>query len=136
MLTHTKHEVPPPPKDMSERNCKLMRSWAAEHGKCVRQKTVRQTTTKYRAGILPLNRYEKDLFIGEKLNLDSNMIEGEDNDHDDLAMEQMEEEQDQFSEYDSGSDESDSEDSSALETGEDVGRCHELTHAFCFFPFC
>ena len=31
----------------------LMRNWANTHGKCVRQRTVRQETTKYKAGTLP-----------------------------------------------------------------------------------
>ncbi len=35
----------------------LMRDWAMQHGKCVRQRTVRQETTKFKSGNLPLNMY-------------------------------------------------------------------------------
>ena len=34
-----------------------VRNWANTHGKCVRQRTVQQETTKYKAGTLPLNMY-------------------------------------------------------------------------------
>ena len=42
---------------MSSADQDLMRNWANTHGKCVRQRTVRQETTKYKAGTLPLNMY-------------------------------------------------------------------------------
>ena len=32
----------------------LMRNWANTHGKCVRQRAVRQEASKYKAGTLPL----------------------------------------------------------------------------------
>ena len=32
--------------------------WARDQGKCVRQRTVRQETTNYKAGTLPLNMYQ------------------------------------------------------------------------------
>ena len=35
----------------------LMRDWAVQHGKCVRQRTVRQETIKFKSGTLPLNMY-------------------------------------------------------------------------------
>ena len=35
-----------------------MKIWAAEYGKCVNQKSVRQETTQYKAGTLPLNMYQ------------------------------------------------------------------------------
>ena len=35
----------------------LMREWAANYGKAVRQRTVRQETTMFKAGTLPLNMY-------------------------------------------------------------------------------
>ena len=38
---------------MSPEDKELMRKWARDHGKCVRQRTVRQETTKYKAGTLP-----------------------------------------------------------------------------------
>ncbi len=34
-----------------------MKSWATDHGKCVKQRTIRQETTKYKCGTLPLNMY-------------------------------------------------------------------------------
>ena len=50
---------PMPPKEMSQADQTLMREWAHEHGKAVRQRTVRQCTTKHNAGTVPLNMYEK-----------------------------------------------------------------------------
>ena len=44
-----------------------MRNWAHENGKSVRQRTVRQETTKYKAGTLPLNMYEGRNPGGERL---------------------------------------------------------------------
>ena len=43
---------------MSPEGKDLMRKWARDHGKCVKQRTVRQETTKYKAGTLPLNMYQ------------------------------------------------------------------------------
>ncbi|XP_078361460.1 uncharacterized protein LOC144645790 [Oculina patagonica] len=74
---------PLPNKEMSQKDQSTMREWAHEHGKAVRQRTVRQCTTKHNAGTLPLNMYQKELPIGEKVTLEDN----------------------QDSEYDSGSDE-------------------------------
>ena len=48
-----------------------MREWAQEHGKAVRQRTVRQCTTKHNAGTFPLNMYEKELPIGERVTLEN-----------------------------------------------------------------
>ena len=45
----------------------LMRKLANTHGKCVRQRTVRQETTKYKAGTLPLNMYQTAFHWGERL---------------------------------------------------------------------
>ena len=87
---------PMPPKEMSQADQTLMREWAHEHGKAVRQRTVRQCTTKHNAGTLPLNMYEKELPIGERVTFENG---------------------DQDSEYDSGSDEEERE--SAKKQGED-----------------
>ena len=38
-----------------------MRDWASEHGQCVRQLTVRQQTTKFSAGTLPMSAYSVQL---------------------------------------------------------------------------
>ena len=40
---------------MSPEDKELMRKWARDHGKCVRQRMVRKETTKYKVGTLPLN---------------------------------------------------------------------------------
>ena len=44
-----------------------MRLWARDKGKCVRQRTVRQETRKYKAGTLPLNMYQTAVHQGERL---------------------------------------------------------------------
>ena len=44
-----------------------MRTWANENSKAVRQKTVRQETTKYKAGTLPLNLYQTSNMPQEKV---------------------------------------------------------------------
>ena len=38
-----------------------MREWASEHGQCVRQLTVKQQTTKFSAGTLPMSAYGLNL---------------------------------------------------------------------------
>jgi len=38
-----------------------MREWATEHRQCVRQLTVRQQTTKFSAGTLPMSTYSVQL---------------------------------------------------------------------------
>ena len=52
---------------MSSADQDLMRNWANTHGKCVRQCTVRQETTKYKAGTLPLNMYQTAVQRGERV---------------------------------------------------------------------
>ena len=49
----------PKPKtvSMQKDDVKLLYEWANTHGKCVRQRTVRQETTSYKCGTLPLNMY-------------------------------------------------------------------------------
>jgi len=60
-----------PPKEMSQVDQTLMREWAQEHGKTVRQQTVRQSTTKHNAGTLPVNMYEKELAIRERVTFEN-----------------------------------------------------------------
>ena len=62
---------PLPPMEMSQADQTLMREWAQEHGKAVRQRTIRQCTTKHNAGTLPLNMYEKELPIGERVTFEN-----------------------------------------------------------------
>ena len=52
---------------MSSADQDLMRNWANTHYKCVRQSTVRQETTKHKAGTLPLNMYQTAVHRGERL---------------------------------------------------------------------
>ena len=54
---------------MSSADQDLMRNWANTHGKCVRQRTVQQETTKYKAGTLPLNMYQTAIHRGERLEI-------------------------------------------------------------------
>ena len=65
-----------------------MRQWASEHGKAVRQLSVRQNNTKHAAGTLPLNMYRKELPVGDR-------VTEEPSSADDIG--------DQLSEYDSDS---------------------------------
>ena len=44
---------------MTKENCSLMKEWAQEHGKSVRQRSARQETTKKKAGTLPLSMYRR-----------------------------------------------------------------------------
>ena len=62
---------PMPLKEMSRADQTLMREWVQERGKAVQQRTVRQCTTKLNAGTLPLNMYEKELHIGDRVTFDS-----------------------------------------------------------------
>ncbi|CAB3986822.1 Hypothetical predicted protein [Paramuricea clavata] len=54
-------------KEMSDENQEYMREWARDNGKSVRQRTVRQETTKYKAGTLPLNMYETHNPVGQRI---------------------------------------------------------------------
>ena len=44
-----------------------MHKWASEHGKAVRQLSVRQNNTKHAAETLPLNMYRKELPVGDRV---------------------------------------------------------------------
>ena len=50
-----------------KQNQNCMRQWASEHGKAVRQLSVRQNTIKHATETLPLNMYRKELFIGDRI---------------------------------------------------------------------
>ena len=73
---------------MSKQDQDYMRQWASEHGKAVRQLSVRQNNTKHAAGTLPLNMYRKELPVGDR-------VTEEPSSADDIG--------DQLSEYDSDS---------------------------------
>ena len=47
-----------------------MLEWAAKNGKAVRQRTVRQETTKLKAGTLPLNIYATSAQPTEKITIE------------------------------------------------------------------
>ena len=63
--------LPVPTVQMDGEDQERMREWARNNGKSVRQRTVRQETTKYKAGTLPLNMYERKQQIGEKYSFQS-----------------------------------------------------------------
>ena len=87
---------------------KVMYEWANEHGRCVRQRTVRQETTMYKAGTLPLNMYRSATRNQDPVQLQfeqlNENIESE-------PEEDIDEEEDIHSEYDSESDGDNSNDS-------------------------
>ena len=77
---HHKHEtgahviqfLPPlPAVHMNEEDQEYMREWARNNGKSVRQRTVRQETTKYKAGTLPLNMYESKQPVDGKIQFET-----------------------------------------------------------------
>ena len=60
--------LPPlPTAQMSDENQEYIRESARDNGKSVRQKTVRQETTKYKARTLPLDTHESHQTISEKM---------------------------------------------------------------------
>ena len=71
-----------------------MLEWAANNGKAIRQRTVRQETTKFKAGTLPLNMYATSAQSTEKI-----IIEHVEEDH----HEESEHDEEQESEYDTES---------------------------------
>jgi len=58
-----------PTRKLNNREQVLMREWAANYGKAVRQRTVRQETTMFKAGTLPLNMYATSVPQNEKVRL-------------------------------------------------------------------
>ena len=79
---------------MSQENCSLMKEWAQEHGKSVRQRSARQETTKKKAGTLPLSMYRRPQPILDDVHNDEN----EDGEANEIQSE--EEEYEQEMEYD------------------------------------
>ncbi|KAJ7372883.1 hypothetical protein OS493_016810 [Desmophyllum pertusum] len=93
-----------------------MREWAREHGQCVRQRTVRQQTTKLSAGTLPLTAYSVEL---RQDPLDMSDMNVEDEEEEVLEDQEDQEESGEAEEYDSDSDLSLS--GNEAEEDEDVG---------------
>ena len=69
----------------------MILEWAANNGKAIRQRTVRQETTKFKAGTLPLNIYATSAQSTEKV-----IIEHVKEDH----HEEPEHDEEQESKYD------------------------------------
>ena len=87
----------------------LMRNWANTQGKCVRQRTVRQETTKYKAGTLPLNMYQTATHQRERLEFEEQPGLSEDEGREGPST-SRDPGDDQQSEYDDDSSDSDSDD--------------------------
>ena len=60
---------------MSECGERIMREWAQEHGKAVRQLTIRQIITKHAGRTFPLNRYREELPEGERIPTECAVLE-------------------------------------------------------------
>ena len=84
-MTHLK-----PGRKLNDREREVMLEWAANNGKAVRQRTVRQETIKFKAGTLPLNMYALFAQSTEKI-----IIEHVKDDH----HEESEHDEEQESEY-------------------------------------
>ncbi|KAJ7365457.1 hypothetical protein OS493_005565 [Desmophyllum pertusum] len=94
-----------PVQTMSKNDQVAMRQWAQEHGKAVRQLTVRQNNTKHKSGTLPLNMYQKELPVGERILAESAPLDSStDGIETDMVQPELHEQQ---SEYGSASDEED-----------------------------
>ena len=61
-------------------DCDLLHNWASTYGAAVRQRTVRQETTMAKHGTLPEHLYQHHLEVGDKVNLDFEVGEDEDED--------------------------------------------------------
>ena len=57
-------------RKLSDRERDVMLEWASNNGKAVRQRTVRQETTMFKAGTLPLNMYATSVQPKEKLRIE------------------------------------------------------------------
>ena len=74
------HPITPTTNNCIDERCApgLMREWARDNGQSVRQRTVRQETTKYKSGTLPLNMHQSEEQIGEKVKFDGAADDEED----------------------------------------------------------
>nr|XP_006816428.1 PREDICTED: monocarboxylate transporter 12-like [Saccoglossus kowalevskii] len=59
---------------MRKEDQEKMRNWAVDNKKVVRQRSIRQENTNCKAGTLPLNLYEKEIPISEKLHRERDVI--------------------------------------------------------------
>ena len=82
-----KMDVPIQKQKISQETKQKMRDWANDHGKSVRQRTVRQQTTMFSAGTLPLNMYDNTAKTSEKIFFNSNeTVNIEENDLENRAI--------------------------------------------------
>ena len=84
-MTHLKRA-----RKLNHREQEVTLHWAANNGKADKQRTVRQETTKFKAGTLPLNMYATSAQSTEKI-----LIEHMEEDH----HEESERDEEQESEY-------------------------------------
>jgi len=112
--------MPNPPKcNMVLQNRQLMRDWASSNGKCVRQRTIRQETTKFKAGTLPLNMYNKKVPLPPRMESLVDVESTENNDDDDGANCLSNQSDDLVDEFDSDDDSDESYDQ-ALDSGDET----------------
>ena len=64
-------------RQLNQREKDLMIEWAATNGKAVRQRSVRQETTMFKAGTLPLNMYRSSEYPKDKISFGTDTIEKE-----------------------------------------------------------
>ena len=64
-----------PTRKLNDRERDVMLEWASNNGKAVRQRTVRQETTMFKAGTLPLNMYATYVQPKEKLRLEGRVVD-------------------------------------------------------------
>ena len=102
---------------MSSADQDVMRKWENTHGKCVRQCTVRQETTKYKAGTLPLNMYQTAIHRGERLEFATVEPEFSNEEGTEGAPSSRDPGNDQLSEYDDDSSDNDCDDFAVEEDG-------------------
>ena len=99
--------LPLPTVQMNGQDQECMREWARNNGKSVRQRTVRQEITKYKAGTLPLNMYESKKPISEKIQFET-ASDNKLHENDENSSEHLDENRsDLIDEYSEGSDSSD-----------------------------
>ena len=64
-------------RELNRQEKDLMIEWATNNGKAARQRSVRQETTMFKAGTLPLNMYRTSDYPKDKVSFSHNTIEEE-----------------------------------------------------------
>lgn len=54
-------------RQLNARQKDQMREWASDNGRAIRQRSVRQETTKFKGGTLPLNMYRSSYTPAKKV---------------------------------------------------------------------